>query len=90
MIALGGAERLLISSAALRRLASTDLQLMQARKHAELARRELVEAKGRLKALSKMAKQYQQALDRKEGEEQMLETALVMWTKVSGKHDVMS
>lgn len=90
VIARGSLEGMSLLPAALRRLASTEFQLMEARMRADEARRQLLAAKGRQKALSRKARRELEVLERKEGEERSLETALGMLAKVSGKQGVVS
>ena len=75
---------------ALRKLAELDARLASARAEAEAFRRQLMAARAREKAFAKRERQLRDALARKAGEEDALETALSMAAKASGKPDVLS
>ena len=68
----------------------TEAQLKTAMAKMDALRRQLLNAKGRQKAITTKERLMREVSVRKEDEESALETTLAMRAKVSGKPDVMS
>lgn len=86
----GGSGRLAFLPQTLRSLATAEVAMRDAQIVLNDIRGQLLAAKARHKALDQRAKMLREAWERKSGEEDMLETVLLIAAKASGKHDVVS
>lgn len=73
----------------LRRLAITEIELKENRQQIAELQRQLIAYKSRQKALDGRARLLRDEHLRKAGEDDALETALLMFTKASGKQDAL-
>lgn len=86
----GDSDRLALLPAALRRMADAETRLKRTLMVVDSLRRQLLSAKSRQKALTAKARLLRQALERKQVEEEALESVLAAAAKASRKHDVLS
>lgn len=89
LVSSGGSGGLAHFPGALRALAAEEAALREARMELDNIRSQLIAAKARHKSLDQRAKGLREAWERKTGEEEALEAALVMTAKASGKADVV-